>query len=100
MFFWHPVTIRTGFLGAFVRPYFSIMTGSIKAMSERIEMERLLKEQTAWKIERDELRQENADLTEKINQLEVLAGELLKEVKYLQAELIKQFKQSAAQQGA
>ena len=54
----------------------------------------------AWRIERDELRQENADLTEKINQLEVLAGELLKEVKYLQAELIKKFKQEAAQQGA
>ena len=57
-------------------------------MSERIEMERLLQEQTAWKIERDELRQENADLTEKINQLEVLAGELLKELKFMQAELI------------
>ena len=69
-------------------------------MSERIEMERLLQERKAWKIERDELRQENADLTEKINQLEVLAGELLKEVKYLQAELIKKFKQEAAQQGA
>ena len=60
-------------------------------MSERIE---------AWRIERDELVQENADLTEKINQLEVLAGELLKEVKYLQAELIKKIKQEAAQQGA
>ena len=69
-------------------------------MSERIEMERLLQEQTAWRIERDELRQENADLTEKINQLEVLAGELLKELKFMQAELIKQFKQAAAQQGA
>ena len=69
-------------------------------MSERIEMERLLQERKAWRIERDELRQENADLTEKINQLEVLSGELLKEVKYLQAELIKKFKQEAAQQGA
>ena len=69
-------------------------------MSERIEMERLLQEQTAWRIERDELRQENADLTEKINQLEVLAGELLKELKFMQAELIKQFKLAAAQQGA
>ena len=69
-------------------------------MSERIEMERLLQERKAWRIERDELRQENADLTEKINQLEVLAGELLKECKYLQAELIKKFKQEVAQQGA
>ena len=55
-------------------------------MSERIEMERLLQERKAWRIERDELRQENADLTEKINQLEVLAGELLKELKFVQAE--------------
>ena len=69
-------------------------------MSERIEMERLLQERKARRIERDELRQENADLTEKINQLEVLAGELLKECKYLQAELIKKFKQEVAQQGA
>ena len=69
-------------------------------MSERIEMERLLQEQKAWRIERDELRQENADLAEKINQLEVLAGELLKECKYLQAELIKKFKQEVAQRGA
>ena len=69
-------------------------------MSERIEMERLLQERKAWRIERDELRQENADLTEKINQLEVLAGELLKELKFMQAELIKQFKQAAARQGA
>ena len=69
-------------------------------MSERIEMERLLQERKAWRIERDELRQENADLTEKINQLEVLAGELLKELKFVQAELIKQFKLAAAQQGA
>ena len=76
------------------------MSGLIKAMSERIEMERLLQERKAWRIERDELRQENADLTEKINQLEVLAGELLKECKYLQAELIKKFKQEVAQQGA
>ena len=69
-------------------------------MSERIEMERLLQERKVWRIERDELRQENADLTEKINQLEVLAGELLKELKFMQAELIKKFKQEAAQQGA
>ena len=69
-------------------------------MSERIEMERLLQERKAWRIERDELRQENADLTEKINQLEVLAGELLKELKFMQAELIKKFKQEVARQGA
>ena len=69
-------------------------------MSERIEMERLLEEQTAWKIERDELRQENADLTEKINQLEVALGELLKECTYLQSELVKKVTQEAAQQGA
>ena len=92
--------MHTGFPDDFVRPYFSLMSGSIKAMSERIEMERLLEEQTAWKIERDELVQENADLTEKINQLEVLAGELLKELKFMQAELIKKFKQEVAQQGA
>ena len=41
-------------------------------------------------MERDELRQENADLTEKINQLEVALGQLLKECKYLKSELIKQ----------
>ena len=58
-------------------------------MSERIEMERLLEEQTAWRIERDELRQENADLTEKINQLEVCVGQLLKEVRYLTTECCK-----------
>ena len=69
-------------------------------MSERIEMERLLQERKARRIERDELRQENADLTEKINQLEVLAGELLKELKFMQAELIKKFKQEVARQGA
>ena len=71
------------------------MSGSIKAMSERIEMERLLEEQTAWKIERDELVQENADLTEKINQLEVALVQLLKECKYLKSEMIK-LKQEAA----
>ena len=38
-------------------------------ITDRI-MDRLMKEQTAWEIERDELRQENADLTEKNNQLE------------------------------
>ena len=92
--------MHTGFPDDFVRPYFSIMFGSRKAMSERIEMERLLQERKAWRIERDELRQENADLTEKINQLEVLAGELLKELKFMQAELIKKIKQEAAQQGA
>ena len=76
------------------------MSGSRKAMSERIEMERLLEEQTAWKIERDELRQENADLTEKINQLEVALGALLKECRYLQAEFIKKVRQEAAQPDA
>ena len=63
-------------------------------------MDRLLKEQTEWEIERDELRQENADLTEKINQLEVALGQLLKECKYLQSELVKKVTQEAAQQGA
>ena len=63
-------------------------------------MDRLMKEQTAWEIERDELRQENADLTEKINQLEVALGQLLKECKYLQSELVKKVTQEAAPQGA
>ena len=76
------------------------MYGSIKAMSERIEMERLLQERKAWRIERDELRQENADLTEKINQLEVALGTLLKECRYLQAEYIKKVRQEAAQPDA
>ena len=63
-------------------------------ITDRI-MDRLMKEQTAWEIERDELRQENADLTEKNNQLEVALGQLLKECKYLKSELIK-LKQEAA----
>ena len=33
--------------------------------------------------ELEELRQENADLTEKINQLEVCVGQLLKEIKFM-----------------
>ena len=53
----------------------------------------------SWQQERDELRQENADLTEKINQLEVALGQLLKECKYLKSELIK-LKQEAAQPSA
>ena len=68
-------------------------------ISDRI-MDRLMKEQTEWEIERDELRQENADLTEKINQLEVALGQLLKECKYLQSELVKKVTQEAARQGA
>ena len=68
-------------------------------ITDRI-MDRLMKEQTAWEIERDELRQENADLTEKINQLEVALGQLLKECKYLQAELVKKVTQEAAQPNA
>ena len=46
-------------------------------------------------VELEELRQENADLTEKINQLEVALGALLKECRYLQSEFIKKFKQEA-----
>ena len=112
--FWHPVAIRTSFLGGFVRPYFSIMPAPRKDMPERIIgsptfaaniisdhiMDRLMKEQTEWELERDELRQENADLTEKINQLEVALGQLLKECKYLQSELVKKVTQEAAPQGA
>ena len=63
-------------------------------------MDRHMKEQTEWKLERDELRQENADLTIKVNQLEVAVGQLLKECKYLQSELVKKVKREAAQQGA
>ena len=74
-------------------------TSAANIICDRI-MDRLLKEQTEWEIERDELRQENADLTEKINQLEVALGQLLKECKYLQSELVKKFTQEAAQQGA
>ena len=40
-------------------------------------------------LELEELRQENADLTEKINQLEVCVGQLLKEVRYLTTECCK-----------
>ena len=54
----------------------------------------------SWQQERDELRQENADLTEKINQLEVALGQLLKECKYLQAELVKKVTQEAARPSA
>ena len=52
-------------------------------------MGRLLAEQSEWEKEREELRQENADLTEKINQLEVCVGQLLKEVRYLTTECTK-----------
>ena len=41
--------------------------------------------------ELEELRQENADLTEKINQLEVCVGQLLKEVKCLKHEMMKAY---------
>ena len=79
------------------------LTGSPRSVAnfftDRI-MDRLLKDQAAWEIERDELRQENADLTEKINQLEVALGQLLKECKYLQAELVKKVTQEAAQPSA
>ena len=74
-------------------------TSAANIISDRI-MDRLMKEQTEWEIERDELRQENADLTEKINQLEVALGQLLKECKYLQSELVKKVTQEAARQGA
>ena len=74
-------------------------TFAANIISDRI-MDRLMIEQTEWEIERDELRQENADLTEKINQLEVALGQLLKECKCLQSELVKKFTQEAAQQGA
>ena len=67
-------------------------TGSPEAaanfFTDRI-MDRLLAEQTEWEKEREELRQENADLTEKINQLEVCVGQLLKEVRYLTMECCK-----------
>ena len=39
--------------------------------------------------ELEELRQENADLTEKINQLEVCVGQLLKEIKFMRNEILK-----------
>ena len=61
---------------------------------------REVRREAALDGERDELRQENADLTEKINQLEVALGQLLKECKYLQSELVKKVTQEAAQQGA
>ena len=54
----------------------------------------------SWQQERDELRQENADLTEKINQLEVALGQLLKDCKYLKMELMNKVKQEAAQPDA
>ena len=52
-------------------------------------MGRLLAEQSEWEKEREELRQENADLTEKKNQLEVALGQLLKECRYLTTECCK-----------
>ena len=73
-------------------------TFAANIISDRI-MDRLMKEQTAWEIERDELRQENADLTEKNNQLEAALAQLLKECKYLKSQLIK-LKQEAAQPSA
>ena len=63
-------------------------------------MENLKTAANSWQQERDELRQENADLTEKINQLEVALGQLLKECKYLQAELVKKVTQEAARPSA
>ena len=39
--------------------------------------------------ELEELRQENADLTEKTQQLEVCVGQLLKEIKFMRNELLK-----------
>ena len=84
-------------------------TGSPEAAADffcdRI-MDRLLNEQADWEKEREELRQENADLTEKINQLEVALGQLLKEVRYLTTECCKRvaendkLKQEAAQPSA
>ena len=56
--------------------------------------------------ELEELRQENADLTEKVNQMEVALGQLLKEVRYLTTECCKRvaenekLKQEAAQPSA
>ena len=41
--------------------------------------------------ELEELRQENADLTEKINQLEVCVGQLLKELRFLRNEIVKNY---------
>ena len=39
--------------------------------------------------ELEELRQENADLTEKTQQLEVCVGQLLKEIKFMRNEVVK-----------
>ena len=39
--------------------------------------------------ELEELRQEHADLTEKINQLEVCVGQLLKEIRFMRNEILK-----------
>ena len=77
-------------------------TNSLSAATFKTDriMDRIMEGHTAWEIERDELRQENADLTEKINQLEVALGQLLKECKYLQAELVKKVTQEAAQPSA
>jgi len=84
-------------------------TGSPRSAADFISsqvMDRLLAEQTAWEKEREELRQENADLTEKINQMEVALGQLLKEVRYLTTECCKRvaendkLKQEAAQPSA
>ena len=84
-------------------------TGSPEAASDffcnRV-MDRVLNEQTAWEKEREELRQENADLTDKVNQMEVALGQLLKEVRYLTTECCKRvaenekLKQEAAQPSA
>ena len=53
------------------------------------QIESLLQTLESKDNEIEELRQENADLTEKINQLEVCVGQLLKEVKYLKHEMMK-----------
>ena len=56
----------------------------------------LAEELAAKKREIEELVQENAVLTESVNDLEVCIGQLLKEVRFLKAEVVKNYGKMAA----
>ena len=59
-------------------------------------MEDLAEELAAKKKEIEELVEENAVLTESVNNLEVCVGQLIKEVRFLKAEVVKSHGRIAA----
>ena len=59
-------------------------------------MEDLAEELAAKKKEIEELVEENAVLTESVNNLEVCVGQLIKEVRFLKAEVVKSYGRIAA----